>query len=115
MLFNSARFVLAFLPITLTVFFILGKMERRRLAIAWLVAASAFFYGWFSIRYLGLLVALILVNYALGLALTRDFRNRRQNPYLLACGIVINLSVLAICRLHDRKRQCRFRHNIRVE
>ena len=95
MLFNSARFVLAFLPITLAVFFILGKMERRRLAIAWLVAASAFFYGWFSVRYLGLLLVLILVNYGLGLALTQDFRNRKQNPYLLACGIVINLSVLA--------------------
>ena len=95
MLFNSARFVLAFLPVTLVVFFILGKMERRRLAIAWLVAASMFFYGWFSMRYLAMLMVLILVNFWLGQILARDFRNGKQNPYRLACGIAINLAVLA--------------------
>jgi alginate O-acetyltransferase complex protein AlgI len=95
MLFNSAQFVLAFLPIVLTVFFVFGKIGYRRLAIAWLVAASVFFYGWFSVRYLGLLIVLVLINYVLGLKFTRDVRTGKRNPYLLACGIVINLSVLA--------------------
>ena len=95
MLFNSARFVLVFLPVVLVVFFSLGKVKHRRLAIAWLVAASLFFYGYFSVRYLGLLMVLILINYALGLRFSRDFRDRKQNPYLLAFGIAINLSVLA--------------------
>ena len=95
MLFNSARFVLLFLPVALAVFFMLGKGNYRRLAIAWLVAASTFFYGYFSIRYLGLLAILILVNFVLGIVLTRDFRNGAQRPWLLACGIAINLGVLA--------------------
>jgi alginate O-acetyltransferase complex protein AlgI len=94
MLFNSAHFVLLFLPITLTVFFILGKMGWRRLAIAWLVAASMFFYGWFSLRYLAMLVVLILINFWVGQTLARDFRGGKQNPYLLASGIAINLAVL---------------------
>jgi len=76
-------------------FFILGKMRRRRLAIAWLVMASACFYGWFSLRYLGLFAVLILINYVLGIGLARNFREQRQNPYLLAVGIAMNLSVLA--------------------
>jgi alginate O-acetyltransferase complex protein AlgI len=95
MLFNSGRFLLVFLPITLIVFFILGKMERRRLAIAWLVAASMLFYGWFSVRYLALLAVLILVNFWLGQSLARRFRNGKRSPYPLACGIGINLAVLA--------------------
>jgi alginate O-acetyltransferase complex protein AlgI len=95
MLFNSAPFILAFLPVVLIVFFILEKMRRRRLAIAWLVMASAFFYGWSSLGYLGLFAGLILVNYALGVRLARNFRALRQNPYLLAFGITLNLSVLA--------------------
>jgi D-alanyl-lipoteichoic acid acyltransferase DltB (MBOAT superfamily) len=95
MLFNSGRFVLVFLPITLTIFFIFGKLGWRRVAIAWLVAASMFFYGWFSTRYLAMLAVLILVNFGLGQRLSRDFRDGKQRPYLLACGIAINLAVLA--------------------
>jgi alginate O-acetyltransferase complex protein AlgI len=95
MLFNSAPFILAFLPVVLIVFFILGKMKLRRLAIAWLVMASAFFYGWFSLRYLGLFAVLILINYALGIGLARNFREQKQNPYLLGLGIAMNLTVLA--------------------
>ena len=94
MLFNSAHFVLLFLPITLTGFFIFGKLGWRRPSIAWLVAASMFFYGWFSVRYLAMLAVLILVNFWLGQRLARDFRNGKQRPYLVACGIAINLGVL---------------------
>ena len=94
MLFNSAPFILAFLPVVLIGLFLLGKLGRRRLAIAWLVMASAFFYGWFSLGYLGLFAVLILINYALGIRLAGNFRALKQNPYLLAFGIAMNLSVL---------------------
>src|ERR1700730_8410112 len=94
MLFNSAEFVLAFLPITLIVFLLFGRIGWRRAAIAWLVVASAFFYAWFSLRLLGLLAILILFNYALGIKLAQDFRKGRRNPLHLAFGITVNLAVL---------------------
>jgi len=53
-LFNSNIFVFVFLPVTLIGFFMLGARGWQRLAIAWLVLASAVFYGWFKSEYLAL-------------------------------------------------------------
>ncbi len=94
MLFNSAVFVLAFLPITLIGYFSLGWLGRRRLALGWLVVASAFFYAWFSYRLLGLLVLLILFNFSLGFKFGKDFRSGGRSPLLLVFGITGNLAVL---------------------
>ena len=69
MLFNSYEFIFLFLPITLLVFFSIGGRGHHRIAIAWLVGASLFFYGWWNPAYLGLILASILFNYAVGLAL----------------------------------------------
>jgi alginate O-acetyltransferase complex protein AlgI len=95
MLFNSELFVGLFLPITTAVFLILGTMELRRFAIAWLVLASCIFYGWFRVEYLALLLALIVINYAIGIRLARDYRTQRQRPALAAAGVLINVAVLA--------------------
>ncbi len=69
MLFNSYEFIFLFLPITLLVFFSIGGRGHHRIAIAWLVGASLFFYGWWNPAYLGLILASILFNYATGVAL----------------------------------------------
>lgn len=53
MLFNSWQFVFLFLPITSLVFFQIGRSKKSKFAIAWLVAASLFFYGWWNPAYLG--------------------------------------------------------------
>ena len=46
MLFNSYVFMLAFLPVTLIVYFLLGKLpERFQLNKLFLVLASFVFYG----------------------------------------------------------------------
>ncbi len=88
MLFNSYGFILLFLPITLLGFFWIGRLGHRP-AMAWLVAASLFFYGWWNPAYLGLLVASILFNYAIGTALSA-----RPNRLLLGGGIAFNLGLL---------------------
>lgn len=62
MLFNSFEFVFFFLPVTLVVYFLLGRRQLHQMAIAWLVAASLFFYAWWNPAYLGLLVGSILFN-----------------------------------------------------
>jgi alginate O-acetyltransferase complex protein AlgI len=94
MLFNSAIFIFVFLPITLVGYHTLNALRLDRIAIAWLVAASAVFYAWFSVRYLALLAVLIVFNYLMGVLLARDFHAKRRRPALLAFGIVVNLAVL---------------------
>jgi D-alanyl-lipoteichoic acid acyltransferase DltB (MBOAT superfamily) len=95
MLFNSYFFILVFLPVTLLVFFALGRNGGRRAAIAWLVAASLFFYGWWNPAYLGLIVASILFNYAVGSVLGDTRRRAPMRKAALVLGISANLAVLA--------------------
>jgi D-alanyl-lipoteichoic acid acyltransferase DltB (MBOAT superfamily) len=95
MLFNSSVFIFAFLPLTVLGYYLLNGWGKWRSATAWLVAASAVFYGWFSIPYLAMLVVLTLFNYGVGVALSRDFSEGRQRPALLTAAICVDLAVLA--------------------
>lgn len=92
MLFNSYIFIFLFLPLTLTGFFLAGKRGHHRIAISWLVACSLFFYGWWNPAYLGLILASILFNYAMGIVLSgREIRHRKT---MLAIGVSANLVLL---------------------
>jgi D-alanyl-lipoteichoic acid acyltransferase DltB (MBOAT superfamily) len=92
MLFNSFEFLFLFLPVTLAVYFLLGRRQLHEIAITWLVACSLFFYAWWNPAYLALLVGSILFNYGFGLALTR--RPGVGGRWLLAAGVAANLGVL---------------------
>lgn len=95
MLFNSYHFIFIFLPITLLVFFRIGGLGHHRVAIAWLVGASLFFYGWWNPIYLGLIIGSIILNFALGvtLAVRSEYEKLHRNT-LLFLGIVANLGML---------------------
>src|SRR3546814_2503513 len=56
MLFNSYVFILAFLPVVLAVYYSLGGLGQFNGAVAWLLLASLFFYGWWNPTYLLLLM-----------------------------------------------------------
>lgn len=104
MLFNSHEFIFFFLPITLSIFFLLGRLEKQSLCIAWLVFASLFFYGWWNPAYLALMFISILVNYSFGTLLGRkDTKDTKHKPIvrlnltsrqLLIIGIAFNLGLL---------------------
>ncbi|MCP5368225.1 MAG: MBOAT family protein [Hyphomicrobiales bacterium] len=93
MLFNSHVFVLAFLPAVLVGFFIVGARGQRAAAVAWLVVASLFFYGWWDPAYLALMGASIFFNYFTGLAIARARAPGRRRALLVA-GIAVNLGLL---------------------
>ena len=67
-------------------------MGRRRVAIAWLVVVSLFFYGWWNPAYLGLIVGSMLFNYVVGIVMLS--RAGKQAKLLLAAGITANLGLL---------------------
>jgi len=95
MLFNSYIFIFLFLPITLIGFFQFGARGYTRAAIAWLVSASLFFYGWWNPVYLGLILASLLFNYSMGVLLTKSqARKTFRRRVLLVLGVGANLAVL---------------------
>jgi D-alanyl-lipoteichoic acid acyltransferase DltB (MBOAT superfamily) len=89
MLFNSAVFIFAFLPLTLAGFFVLGMNGRHRAAVVWLCLASLVFYSWWSIANLPILLVSITVNFLIGRAISRH-----RAKALLVVGIAFNLVLL---------------------
>jgi alginate O-acetyltransferase complex protein AlgI len=95
MLFNSYPFILLFLPITLAGFFAVARVSRR-LAGLWLALAALFFYGWWNPVYVGLLLASIAGNFAIGSVIghRRAHAGASRRPFLLAAAIAANLLLL---------------------
>ena len=93
MLFNSYVFIFVFLPVTLAVFFLLGKSGRRGPALTWLFGASLFFYAWWNPADLPFLLLSIALNYSTALALRRVQRERSRH-LLAACGVAADLLFL---------------------
>lgn len=91
MLFNSYSFLLGFLPVTLIVFFLLGR-KHPQLAAAWLAAASLFFYGWWDYRYLPLMLGSIVLNYGAALRM-RPIHGPARKRWLVA-AVTGNLALL---------------------
>jgi alginate O-acetyltransferase complex protein AlgI len=96
MLFNSYDYLLYFLPLSLVGFFALGR--RPTWAVAWLVAASLFFYAWWDPRYLPLILGSIGFNFIVGRALRRRPPRARV---VLGCGIAANLLLLGVFKYAD--------------
>ncbi|RMH12330.1 MAG: MBOAT family protein [Planctomycetota bacterium] len=95
MLFNTYIFLFAFLPVTLVGYFVLTARDKTRpAAIAWLVIASLFYYGYWEPKYLALIGVSILVNYAFGLVLSDETRSGVQRRSVLVTGTAINLGLL---------------------
>ena len=70
MLFNSPEFILLFLPIVVTGYFLLNRLISPTAGKAWLVAGSLFFYAYWKLIYLGLILLSIDFNYWVSRALS---------------------------------------------
>ena len=90
MLFNSAIFLFAFLPLTLIGFHAAGRLGRSA-QVGTLLFASVFFYAWWNPPYLLLLSASICLNYALGRKMVESADCRG----LMVAGVALNLGLIA--------------------
>lgn len=87
MLFNSVTFLFFFLPISLIAYYLLGLLPFRwkmSLQNLLLVGLSLVFFAWGGLDAVTFLVALIIVNYLVGL-LSLKFRK------ILLAGVVCNV------------------------
>src|SRR5438105_8323200 len=100
MLFNSYAFMFLFLPVTLALYYALGRMAAGA-AMAFLAVASLFFYGWWNPAYLGLLGGSILFNFAVGSAIARAAPGSGARRLLLRVGIVGDLALLGWFKYAD--------------
>lgn len=92
MLFNSATYLLLFLPVVLLVFVRLSRSGNTEAQITWLIAASLFFYGSWNPIYIGLILMSVIVNFLIGRKLASCTTARQR--YWLAAGVGFNLGLL---------------------
>lgn len=98
MLFNSYIFILFFLPICLSGYYILNHFKLYKFGIAFLLGMSLWFYGYFNPKYLLLIGGSILFNYTIYkyMYLTLEKQGKDKNrKCLFIIGIFCNLGILA--------------------
>ena len=92
MLFNSYEFILAFLPLAVIGYFGLGKINYK-MAQAFLICMSLFFYAYDVPGYLAIIVSSIVINYCI----TRTFSSNISEhikKILFVIGILFNVGLL---------------------
>jgi alginate O-acetyltransferase complex protein AlgI len=99
MLFNSYAFILGFLPPALALFFILGRLSRVW-AAAWLALASIAFYGYWSPKYIALLLGSVAFNFLCGRAIAKRAGSTGGRRILIA-SVAVNLILLGFYKYAD--------------
>ncbi len=95
MVFSSAIFLFAFLPICFIVYRIVPNIKGKN---AVLILLSLVFYSFGSLCYLPLLLFSVLCNYAAGLLVMREGRGRKA---ALAGAMTVNLALLFVFKYLD--------------
>lgn len=98
MLFNSAIFLLAFLPITYFVFWLLKSRNTRYI---WLAVTGYVFYGYWNPRFCLLMLFSTVVSYVAGRGFLRWSTDERARKYLLVAPITVDLLLLAYFKYAD--------------
>ena len=96
MLFHTPEFLFIFLPITLILYFLIGRFSWKA-AFGLLALASLFFYGWWNPKYLLVIAGSIVFNYVGSNSLGKLSDNGLDHSarILFALLIVANLGLLA--------------------
>lgn len=96
MLFSSVTFLYAFLPVVLVGYALLPRRVRN----PWLLLTSVVFYAFGEPRWVILLLLCALSGWCFGLLMER-FRGGRGAKVALACGLILDLGLLAFFKYAD--------------
>lgn len=100
MQFSSYIFILLFLPVCLSGYFLLGKAAKYEAAKIWLIGMSLWFYGYLDVIYPVFLVGSVVVNYALICLMKRQEKNKTQK-LLLTLDIALNIGLLFLFKYYN--------------
>jgi alginate O-acetyltransferase complex protein AlgI len=98
MLFNSLDFAI-FLPIVFILYWFITNRNLKAQNLL-IVFASYFFYGWWDWRFLTLIIFSTLVDYIVGIALSRQANNTKRRM-LLWTSILVNLGFLGFFKYYN--------------
>ena len=91
MVFSSAVFLFAFLPLTIFGYFLLPRKWRN----AYLMLASLVFYAWGEPKFVLVMIASILMNYLFGLLVVKK-EEEACRKRILVLMVIANLSLLFV-------------------
>ncbi len=91
MVFSSATFLTAFLPIAILGYYMLKKKYRN----LFLFIISLFFYGWGEPKFIFCMLASIIANYGFAILIDKS-REKKLSQLILVCMLVFNISLLFI-------------------
>ena len=95
MLFNSADFIFAFLPVVLVGYFALARFHDGLLAKFWLTVSCLVFYGWWDASLVWVICVSVIFNFAIASLLSNDnIRNGAARGACLVLGIAGNLGLI---------------------
>lgn len=100
MLFNSYIFILLFLPLCITGYFILNHFKRYTLAQVFLLGMSLWFYGFYNISYLYVITASVVINYSFYLFL-KKLRESKYAKAVMIAGVAVNIGILVYFKYMD--------------
>ena len=98
MLFNSIDFAL-FLPLVFILYWFVTQ-KSLKLQNALIVIASYVFYGWWDWRFLSLIIFSTLVDYVIGVVLSKEENTSKRKLYL-GISIVVNLGFLGFFKYYN--------------
>ncbi len=107
MVFSSYVFIFVFMPLVLLGFYLLPRLisSGSRLRTAQnllLIAASLIFYGYYNVYYLFIIIASILVNYLLALAMQCfDLSRPALAKTCFILGILFNVFLIGYFKYYD--------------
>ena len=91
MVFSSAIFLFAFMPLFFILYFLL---PGRRAKNSSLLIASLFFYAWGEPVYILLMLASIAANWLFGILVGREGLPAKRKLVILVLGVVFNIAVI---------------------
>lgn len=98
MLFNSIDFAI-FLPITFFVYWSLEKKGLRSQNL-FILFASYVFYGWWDYRFLSLILLSSIVDYLIGLRISKT-ELKKKKKLLLFLSLILNLGLLGFFKYYN--------------
>jgi D-alanyl-lipoteichoic acid acyltransferase DltB (MBOAT superfamily) len=98
MLFNSLDFAI-FLPIVFLLYWFVSH-KNLKLQNFLIVAASYLFYGWWDWRFLSLILFSTIVDYSIGLKISKE-ENQTKRKILLWTSIAVNLGFLGFFKYYN--------------
>ena len=98
MIFNSIDFAI-FLPIVFCLYWFVAN-KNLKLQNGLVVVASYVFYGWWDWRFLSLILFSTMVDYSVGLALSRQ-SSAKNRKILLFTSILVNIGFLGFFKYYN--------------